>query len=186
MASQSAGIGSALPDLLGNSGLYLTTDGAAVTWAAVSGLGVTTMAAVGSTPSANGASISGSTLTLQPASSTLPGLVTAGVQTLGTGAKTIAGCVITSLVDGGAGFFDNGFMCSAQSWIAVDHAVTGKLWINGDSSVHVRVVGVDGFTFSNAGLDMTGLGAGGFIKLKSPNGTTYTATIANGGTWSIT
>jgi len=35
-------------------------------------------------------------------------------------------------------------------------------------------------------FDFTGLGNGGSIKLKSPDGTTYTATIANGGTWSIT
>ncbi len=51
------------------------------------GGGVTTMAAVGASPNANGASISGSTLTLQPADGTNPGVCTAVAQTLG-GHKT--------------------------------------------------------------------------------------------------
>lgn len=51
------------------------------------------LAAVGSSPSANGASISGSTLTLQPADATNPGLLTAGAQTI-AGAKTITGFTI--------------------------------------------------------------------------------------------
>jgi hypothetical protein len=53
------------------------------------GGGVTTMAAIGSSANANGASISGSTLTLQPASASFGGVVTTGTQTFG-GAKTIA------------------------------------------------------------------------------------------------
>lgn len=57
--------------------------------------GVTTMAAVGSTPSANGASISGVTLTLQPADATHPGVVTTGTQSFG-GAKTVGGLLTAS------------------------------------------------------------------------------------------
>ena len=53
---------------------------------------LTTLAAVGSSPSANGASISGNTLTLQPADGSHPGVVTSGTQTLG-GAKTFSGAV---------------------------------------------------------------------------------------------
>jgi hypothetical protein len=45
------------------------------------------LAAVGATPNANGATISGSTLNLEPASATLPGVMTAGNQSLG-GQKT--------------------------------------------------------------------------------------------------
>ncbi len=52
-----------------------------------SGSGVTTMGAIGSSPNANGASISGSTLTLQPADGSFGGLVTTGTQTI-AGAKT--------------------------------------------------------------------------------------------------
>lgn len=51
-----------------------------------------TLAAVGAVPSANGASLSSQVLTLQPASGSLPGLITAGTQTLG-GAKTFSGNV---------------------------------------------------------------------------------------------
>jgi len=50
--------------------------------------GVTTMAAIGATPNANGASISGSTLTLQPANGSFGGVVTTGTQTF-AGKKTI-------------------------------------------------------------------------------------------------
>lgn len=52
--------------------------------------GDVTLTAVGATPSANGASLSGQALTLQPASSTLPGVVTAAAQSFG-GVKTFAG-----------------------------------------------------------------------------------------------
>ncbi len=50
---------------------------------------VTTMAAIGATPNANGASISAATLTLQPANASFGGVVTAGTQTF-AGAKTLA------------------------------------------------------------------------------------------------
>ncbi len=46
-----------------------------------------TLAAVGASPSANGATLAGQVLTIQPASATLPGAVTAGTQTIG-GNKT--------------------------------------------------------------------------------------------------
>lgn len=55
----------------------------------VSNVGVDTLAAVGSSPNDNGASISGTTLTLQPADATHPGVVSEGAQTLGSGTKTV-------------------------------------------------------------------------------------------------
>ena len=51
--------------------------------------GVTTMAAIGSTPNANGATISGVNLNLEPASATYGGVVTTGAQTF-AGAKTFS------------------------------------------------------------------------------------------------
>lgn len=51
------------------------------------GGGVTTLAAIGSSANANGATISGSTLNLEPASASFGGVVTTGTQTL-AGAKT--------------------------------------------------------------------------------------------------
>lgn len=65
------------------------------------GGGVTTMAAIGATPNANGATISGSTLNLQPASDSFGGVVTTGTQTFG-GAKTFNNNVaITRATAGG-------------------------------------------------------------------------------------
>ncbi len=59
--------------------------------------GVTTMAAVGATPNANGASISSTTLTLQPASLTLPGVMTAATQVFG-GQKSLANGILTNSI----------------------------------------------------------------------------------------
>jgi hypothetical protein len=54
------------------------------------GSGVTTMANIGSSPNADGASISGSTLTLQPANASFGGVLTTGAQTI-AGNKTLTG-----------------------------------------------------------------------------------------------
>ena len=58
-----------------------------------------TLAAVGSSPNANGASLSSQALTLQPADGTNPGLLTAGTQTIG-GAKTFSGAISASNLSG--------------------------------------------------------------------------------------
>ena len=72
----------------GGTSLYVKETGTGNTgWTALGTSGVTTMAAVGSSANANGASISGSTLTLQPASASFPGVMTAGSQTI-AGNKT--------------------------------------------------------------------------------------------------
>jgi hypothetical protein len=76
------------PNTDGTNGQVLITDGSGIaSWSTPTG--VTTMAAIGSTPNANGASISGTTLTLQPANSSFGGVVTTGVQTI-SGAKTFS------------------------------------------------------------------------------------------------
>lgn len=59
------------------------------------GSGVTSLASIGSSPNATGGSISGSTLTLQPADATHGGVVTTGTQTL-AGDKTFTGNVTLS------------------------------------------------------------------------------------------
>lgn len=61
--------------------------------------GDVTLAAVGSTPSANAASLSGQVLTLQPADATHPGVITSGTQTIG-GAKTFSGAISASNLSG--------------------------------------------------------------------------------------
>lgn len=64
------------------------------------GSGVTTMAAIGSSPNANGASIAATTLTLQPASASFGGVVTTGTQTF-AGAKTFSGDISANNLSGG-------------------------------------------------------------------------------------
>ena len=59
------------------------------------GSGVTTMAAIGAVPNADGASISGVTLTLQPADASFGGVVTTGTQTF-AGAKTLSSALTIS------------------------------------------------------------------------------------------
>lgn len=61
--------------------------------------GDVTLAAVGSAPSGNGASLSGQVLTLQPADGTHPGLLTSGSQSIG-GAKTFTGAISASNLSG--------------------------------------------------------------------------------------
>lgn len=57
------------------------------------------LGAVGSSPNANGASLSGQTLTLQPADATNPGVLSAGAQTIG-GDKTFSGAISASNLSG--------------------------------------------------------------------------------------
>lgn len=82
-----AAIDALLPTQTGNSGKFLTTDGTNSSWDTVSGAGVDTLAAIGSSPNANAATISGTTLNLEPASASFGGVVTTGTQSF-AGAKT--------------------------------------------------------------------------------------------------
>lgn len=61
--------------------------------------GDVTLTAVGSSPNADAASLSGQALTLQPADGTHPGVLTSGTQTIG-GAKTFSGAISASNLTG--------------------------------------------------------------------------------------
>lgn len=79
------------PAQTGNAGKFLTTDATNTSWAfAVSALG-----AIGAAPNANGATLTGATLNLEPASASFGGVVTTGTQTL-AGAKTFSGVLTSS------------------------------------------------------------------------------------------
>ena len=79
--------------------IYTAGTASSVPWSGITGIpapvsallgtntGDVTVAVVGSVPNANGASISGQVLTLQPANATNPGVLTIGTQTI-AGAKT--------------------------------------------------------------------------------------------------
>lgn len=84
--SASAAINALVPVQTGNNGQFLTTDGSVVSWATVP-VAVTTMAAIGASPNANGATISGAFLNLEPASAAFGGVVTTSAQVF-AGAKT--------------------------------------------------------------------------------------------------
>lgn len=62
---------------------------------AAAGGGVTTMGAIGASANANGATITGSTLNLEPASASFGGVVTTGTQTI-AGAKTFSSSIVGS------------------------------------------------------------------------------------------
>lgn len=140
------------------------------------------LGSVGSTPAAAGASLgTDGTLTLQPADGTHPGVVTTAAQTF-AGDKTIAGIVLT-LASGpftwkGVAVATN---CGVFTPDNLGVVVMGAAGGNVTLSPQLGTAVVINPTF----IDGTQMGDGGGIKLKSPDGTTYTATIANGGTWSI-
>jgi hypothetical protein len=92
------------------SGLYVRVNGATV---GPLTSGITTLSSIGATPNANGATISGQTLNLQPASGSFGGVVTTGNQTF-AGVKTFSdtsGSTSSStgalIVGGGVGIAEN-------------------------------------------------------------------------------
>lgn len=86
-----------LADGTQGAGKVLTSDASGYTsWATPSSGGITTMQTFGSTPNANGASISGVNLTLQPADGSNPGGVSTTTQTF-AGAKTASSAFTSSV-----------------------------------------------------------------------------------------
>ena len=67
----------ALPSQAGQNGKYLTTDGTILSWGESTDI---TLSPIGNSPNANGATLTGSLLNLQPASATFGGVVTTGSQ----------------------------------------------------------------------------------------------------------
>jgi hypothetical protein len=126
---------------IGTNGQVLTLAGGLPSWA--SPAGITTLAAIGSTPNANGATISGSTLNLEPANGTNGGVVSTAAQTF-AGAKTFTSVLTvdptpTSTLDGAT------------------MSITGQ-----STTASSKVGGLIGLTAGNGGIG----GAGGAINLK--------------------
>lgn len=84
------------------------------------GGGVNSIANVGSTPNAQGGSIVGTVLTLQPADGTHPGLLTSGTQSIG-GNKTFTGSISASNFSGSSSGSNTG-----DQTITLTGAVTGS------------------------------------------------------------
>ena len=133
------------PNADGTSGQVLTTTGAGtLSWTTVSAAGgVTTVGSVSSSSDINGATISGTTITLTPADGTNGGIVTTGVQTF-AGAKTFSGnTVVTGTLTGTSTSTIAGFSAymnaktAAYTLVADDN---GKIiTINSASDVNVTV-----------------------------------------------
>jgi hypothetical protein len=140
--------------------------------------GDVTLTAVGSTPSANGASLSGQALTLQPADGSHPGLVTAGSQTIG-GAKTFSSSVTVSgfnYVAAGAGF--GNAAGGASQGLAFSGSDTTV--VAGGNANHVYLSSNGGVVFADAtsvGVEVPTVGQS-FI-LKSPDGTRWKLAVAD-------
>lgn len=153
-------------------------------------IGGITLAAVGSTPNANGASYADGTLNLQPASASHPGVVTTGAQTI-AGAKKFTSKIDVTSVDnltpliGGAfaaGYGiafptgDNTIFYRTGSLLGGQHRFTD---VAGNSYV---VIDDTGLLVDRGSLEVDTVGQG-FI-LKSPNGTRYKIKVADDGTLS--
>jgi hypothetical protein len=203
MSSASAGVGSALPSQAGvTSGWALTTDGTTASWASVGGGGVS-LGAFSSTPSADGLTLTGSVLNMDPADGTHPGGVSTAAQTF-AGAKTFSTSVLSDLVAGktagatnfslgntggfpGLWFGTNADSPSASNPSLLLVAAGSEMRFDSTASGYTLGFYLGGTQIWKMNIDgslqsvVTGVG----IKLKSPDGTTYTATMANGGTWSI-
>lgn len=112
-----------------------------------------TLGAVGSSPNANGASLSGQVLTLQPADASNPGVVTTGAQTF-AGAKTFSGDV------------------SARTVAASVASGTWSFTFTGANGLRNPTLGA--VMLDNAGLQLQGTAAGWTIN------TRLTSTVASG------
>ena len=112
-----------LPAAAPGTNQYLQfTSGGVGSWTNGTVTGVTTPAAIGSTPNANGMTISGSTINLQPADGSFGGVVTTGPQTF-AGSKTfnLSAATGSAIVLSGAGSQSNPHInfsnTSTMNWI---------------------------------------------------------------------
>lgn len=119
------------------SGKVLTSDATGLASWTTPASGISSLSAIGATPNANGATITGTVLNLQPASTSFGGVVTTGVQSF-TGAKT--------------------FTLSTANSSTIDvrnTATTGTLAIAGNFNVNGINAGG-----ANYGLNVTASGGG--------------------------
>jgi hypothetical protein len=164
----------------GTNSHVLTLAGGVPTWAAVPTGFITSLGAVGSSPNANGASVSTGVLTLQPADGTNPGVVTAGAQTLG-GAKTFS-----SLLTAGAGLVSTG-SATIQTATATDDQLVFTAFAGGAARFAGTFTSADltaarTYTFPDANGEVSLLGQ----TIESGEITDGTIAAADLGTDSVT
>lgn len=152
-----------------------------------------TLAAVGSTPSANGAALSGQVLTLQPADGTHPGLVTTGTQTI-AGDKTFTGLLTATgdiqaaqgfgiyfntagthrIVDNGSGYLE----CNTGMVLSGAITLTGNSPISSCSGIIINNTGIG----ASGGIHLDAASEGtAFINFLRPNGNSNDTLQVGGG-----
>lgn len=124
-----------------------------------------TLAAVGTVPNANAASLTGQVLNLQPADGTNPGVLTAGAQTIG-GAKTFTGAIVASNLSG---------TNTGDQTITLTGDVTGSG--TGSFAATIAALAVTNAKIANGTIDLTTKVTG---VLPEVNGGTHQSTYTTG------
>ena len=158
-----------MPTTAGTSGYFLTSDGGGagggMTW--TDPTGIISLGAFGSTPNADGLSLSSNTLTMQPADGTNPGGVSTTTQTI-AGAKTFT----TSIATGVAGASIGGVLVSGNTSGTISilpQAAAGTYNFNLPITA-----GTSGYFLTSAG------GAGSPMTWTNPTGVSVTLTGDSG------
>jgi len=130
------------------SGNVLTSNGTTWQSTAPAAGGVTTMGTFGSTPNADGASISGSTLTLQPADATNPGGISTTTQTI-AGAKTLTATLTTRALTPSAA---NTYAVGTTSAAYIEAVTRDGFYINSNYSYGMDFASSSTRLLSGAGI----------------------------------
>jgi hypothetical protein len=179
--ASAAGISFTLPTGYGSANQCLLTDGAGqMSWGSCTGAGGSGVNAVGtmnSQPkSTDGAVISGSTIYMQTADGTYPGLISVGAQTLG-GAKTF-----TSLITGSAGASITGGINNNNGGITNAGTITGATGLASSGTITFSGLNSVGIVTTNA----SGVLSTGALNRNSSSYFNTALSVANGGTGSTT
>ena len=142
---------------IGTSGQVLTVNvGGNPSWASPSG--ITDLAAIGSTANANGATISGSTLNLQPASANFGGVVTTGAQTF-AGAKTFNSDLKVNDLTVGKGAANNTTLLGFEAGAALTSSGTNNVAV-GYQALKATTGGTDNVAVGNIAATSLTTGTG--------------------------
>ena len=119
-----------------SAGTNITISGGTIS---SSGGGSITLSAIGSTPNANAATLTGSALNLEPASASFGGVVTTGTQTF-AGAKTFSGIVTgASFIPSSSTIPTNGMYLSAANTLNFATNTTNRLTIDSSGNLGLNV-----------------------------------------------
>lgn len=177
---------SASPTLTGTLSAATISASGAVTGSNLSGTntGDVTLTAVGATPNANAASLSGQALNLQPANGSFPGVVTTGTQTF-AGAKTFTSDITSTnfrASANGSFFTGTGTTFVATDLIIANNgsivAIDAPLRLNGSTSGYVGISGGTTPTSYTVALPSSAPATGQVLTAASASTTTWATTTS--------